>query len=529
MRGWRTYCTGTPYTFSSDERNRRTVAKIIMFIQPQYEISPLKLWSPLQRQLASCGLTKASPQQWIGTIRNLQKKGISATEIEWSGILSWLGDVPESESILYELLEFAAALDDRRPAEPPRPLPPIVHVDELLDFLAAEPPCELVLQRHVSNEYVPQVHYEKQNRPAKLPPAVAVKGRREVRLLHYRDRSFGICIWLHVEVDQGLFGRHHYWSLSVPHGSKKIASHPVAHRFSTRQEAFAYGRALVGRMAQRLAKDGFIGRTQALNQFTRYSLPCGDNYSEWLITAPKLVNEYWGEHFDVPNIIAHVRTSERTSAQGTRLLVMEEIQSDWNQALREAIRQSQQDRRTEGGEEVEWDDDIEAPPDNPYLNHWLDAALRMMLLLASHHGFSGLSWLAGMVHAERFPWANAEGLATFYDRFVPSAIEKLAKSWDARVGVALFPTLSRHYRVQKSPREAAWRVLNRKTGEFQGEVFNDADAAENYCRSLEIPVLEEANTLYLTQAIRADIQETGLPCLGAIGKRSVAVPPAPTF
>ena len=67
--------------------------------------------------------------------------------------------------------------------------------------------------------------------------------------------------------------------------------------------------------------------------------------------------------------------------------------------------------------------------------------------------------------------------------------------------------------------------MNRKTGEFLGEIFDDAEEAEKFCRSLEIPVIEEANTLFLTQAMRADIQETGLPCLGAIGKRSVAVSP----
>ena len=120
--------------------------------QAQYEISPLKLWSPLQRQLVTCGLTKASPQQWIGTIRNQQKKGVSAVEIEWSGITRWLGEVPESERVFNELAAFAAALDEKRPPEPAKELLPVVDLDELLDFLAEDSPCALVLQRHVSNE-----------------------------------------------------------------------------------------------------------------------------------------------------------------------------------------------------------------------------------------------------------------------------------------------------------------------------------------------------------------------------------------
>jgi hypothetical protein len=487
--------------------------------QAQYEISSLKLWSPLQRQLATCGLTKASPQQWIGTIRNLQKKGVSAVEIEWSDVMSWLGEVPESEKTLHELLALAAALEGKPPPEPAKQLPPVVHLDELLDFLAAEPACELVLQRHVSNEYVPQVRYEKQLRPAKFPPAVVVNGRREVKVLHYRDRTFGICIWLHVEVDTGLFGRHRYWSLSVPRGRKKLATHPVGRRFASGQEALAYGRALVGRMARRLSQEGFVGQTKALNQFTRYSLPGGDNYTEWLITAPNLTEEYWGEHFDLPHIVAHVRTTERTSPQGARLLVMEEIQSDWNQALRDAIRQSQQPRPADGEIEAEWDDDVEAPPDNPYLNHWLDAALRMMLLLAAKRSFAGVSWLPGKLHAERFPWADAEGLATFYDRIVPATVSKLGRSWDAQVATAQFATLSRTYLVQKVPRKPAWRVVNRKSGAVTGEEFTDADKAEAFRQSIEVQVMEEVGTLYLTDAVRADILANGLPYLGAVGRR----------
>ena len=79
-----------------------------MGIEPieQYETFPVKLWSLLQRQLAGCGLTKGSPQQWIGTIRNLQRKGVSSVEVDWSGILSMLGEETESGQVFDELLAF---------------------------------------------------------------------------------------------------------------------------------------------------------------------------------------------------------------------------------------------------------------------------------------------------------------------------------------------------------------------------------------------------------------------------------------
>lgn len=458
----------------------------------QYELSPLKLWSPLQRLLTASGQTKGTPQQWIGTIRNLQKKGVSAVEIEWANIIPVLEEHPE----------------------------PLLHIDELLAFLTDAPPCELVLQRHITDEYAPLVRYEKQQRPAKLPPTVVRNGRREVCLLHYMDRTFGLCIWLHAEVDAGFFGRHSYWSFSIPHGRKKIAPHQVNRNFASAQEAMAYGRMLVERMGRRLTNAGFVGPIKSVNRFTRYVLPGGEHYTEWLITAPNLLHEYWGPHFDIPNIIAHVRTTERITSQGARLLVLEEIQSDWNQTLREAIKVARSRHPADDADRdmIEWDDDLDPPPFNPYLNHWLEAALRMMLLLVAHQDFAGIAWLPGKFHAERFYWANAgDGLKTFYDRIVPAAVEKLGRSWGARLNEAQFKTLSRRYGVRQVAGKK-WQVMNLGSGLAVGEDFADQDKADAYCRSQEVSVWECVTALYMTDEMRADILNDGLPYIGAVGK-----------
>lgn len=79
-------------------------------------------------------------------------------------------------------------------------------------------------------------------------------------------------------------------------------------------------------------------------------LPGGEKYREHLLTMPK--NEGgeqgpkgWGSvggathdtanfrssHFDEPNILAHVRMNDRTTADGAKALHIEEIQSDWHQ------------------------------------------------------------------------------------------------------------------------------------------------------------------------------------------------------
>lgn len=458
----------------------------------KYEVLPLTLWSQLQRRLASCGLTKGAPEQWIGTINNLQSSGVSAIEIEWCRVEKLLGSSSARS----------------------------VTLGELLKFLTANSPCELVLQRQVTDQYAPFVCYEKQQRPTDLSATKVRNGRRELRLLHYQDRIFGLCIWLHVEMDAGLFGRHRYWSFSVPRGGKKIAKIPINKRFINPQQAMAYGRILIERMVRRLAADGFVGQPRSLNQFEYYVLPGGEEYTEWLITAPNISVEYLGPHFDLPNIIAHVRTTERVSREGKRFLLLEEIQSDWNQQLREVMRESRSRGLPGDAEEdmIDWDE-LDAPPRNPYLNHWLDAALRMMLILAAKRELSGIAWLPGSVHAERFPWANKDGLEAFYDFIVPGAVEKLGRSWGAALNEYSFSTLSRKFKLRWVAKGSKWEVISVQTGQLIGDSFSDRQEAEAFRRSIESQVWESVSSLTLVDEIRKDVVEYGLPRLGAIGNR----------
>ena len=80
-----------------------------------FEIQPVKLWSPLRRRLANCGQTVASVDQWIGTIRNLQKSGVSTTEIEWSCIEAYFDSDDRRRRV--QLSEVLDALDRRHRPE----------------------------------------------------------------------------------------------------------------------------------------------------------------------------------------------------------------------------------------------------------------------------------------------------------------------------------------------------------------------------------------------------------------------------
>ena len=73
-------------------------------------------------------------------------------------------------------------------------------------------------------------------------------------------------------------------------------------------------------------------------QYSQYTLPGGENYREMLLKTPenpamrKFQSSHWkGE----PNVLAHLRLSDRTSPSGEKVLHVEEIQSDWGQQGRE--------------------------------------------------------------------------------------------------------------------------------------------------------------------------------------------------
>jgi len=213
-------------------------------------------------------------------------------------------------------------------------------------------------------------------------------------------------------------------------------------------------------------------------KFASYQLPGGENYRELLLTLPptdttKVVyneqsgvyslysskgqlitstiykdriereKEFWNAnaesfksgHFSEPNIVAHVRFNERTSADGKRTLFIEEIQSDWAQKGREegfggewrvedidahpndrniATFKSQEAAEAAAENYREADDsghrivvieESAGVPSAPYVTKtdaWVSLALKRMVRLAAENGFEQVAWTTGEQQAERY-------------------------------------------------------------------------------------------------------------------------------
>jgi hypothetical protein len=229
-------------------------------------------------------------------------------------------------------------------------------------------------------------------------------------------------------------------------------------------------------------------------KYERYQLPGGDNYREILLTLPKATLDaktfgvgytegsvvkfntraeaeaynqqtyrgganiferdrngdvasyndaanYTSSHFDQPNILAHMRVNDRIDADGKKMLLIEEVQSDWHQAGREKGYQSANSVKAKQAftdysnelankynlnpeqnlsmyatmkgmkpEEVAkydqlqsaWISTKEGVPDAPFKGTWHQLALKRALKYAADNGYDRVGLTTGSQQAERY-------------------------------------------------------------------------------------------------------------------------------
>jgi hypothetical protein len=193
-----------------------------------------------------------------------------------------------------------------------------------------------------------------------------------------------------------------------------------------------------------------------LPKFGQHQLPGGENYRELLLTMPakqlteaearsvlgaasdaklsaadiayasrKNVDEYRSTHFDQPNILAHLRVNDRVDADGKKMLLIEEVQSDWHQAGRDrgyktkqnlenwynqnkleadppfASLNSEQISTIERNRNAGMGGDT-GVPDAPFKDTWYQLALKRAIQHAAENGYDRIGLTTGSRQAERF-------------------------------------------------------------------------------------------------------------------------------
>jgi hypothetical protein len=164
----------------------------------------------------------------------------------------------------------------------------------------------------------------------------------------------------------------------------------------------------------------------------------GENLPEQV--APYRDTTHWDEE-QFENPIAHIRFDERVDPDGKRVLLIDEVQSQWNQTGRREgylsrrmpddqtfndmekeyytirDRLDQENREPTGAETrrmakieselgSDFDPSIPYIPEGPYQNSWQTLALRRMIRYAAENNFDRIEWWDGQPHAER--WGTEE-------------------------------------------------------------------------------------------------------------------------
>jgi len=206
-----------------------------------------------------------------------------------------------------------------------------------------------------------------------------------------------------------------------------------------------------------------------LPKFGSYTLPGGENYRELLLTMPSNrpsmknmsraeynaaveaadragIQDYRSAHFDQPNILAHLRVNDRVDADGKKMLLIEEVQSDWHQAGRDKGYKGQQlgeklsdaeysrgldlQRREINNEVLTQEEKIELEqlrsrmnqsldigrvPDAPFKDTWYQLALKRAIQHAAENGYDRIGLTTGSQQASRFDLSKQLSRVAYQD------------------------------------------------------------------------------------------------------------------
>lgn len=441
------------------------------------ELQPveLPLYSRLRKRVAAAPMAIAPGPSWVEWLRAQVRQGLSAHELAASALEAWLW--PQEQRIPREAV---VARLSRLPTDVQVLLPRLDKPAPLV-FVALEQRCES---------------------PAAAPALPNLLDSCPVMRARNMAYGFHLARW-HVD---DLLGLQEVWRVLDARGRPWRWRQPVSIEspcFVSREAAVEWCESV----AARIAPGRRAGRPAQV-RWSAQRLRSGTDYREWLLTLPAFpFNERFGgrQHFDVDHLLMHMRTSVQGAGE-QRFLLIEELQSDYNQAI------SRIERRR--GKKI---------GDNAFQATWVELGLRVALLIACRQGLAGVATSTGAMHDVIYRQPNA-GRAAFYDDRVARALQKLARALGLASGTTAFtgytqrcivlPVRDAHGPVAAPPQ---WHIAGEGAPTHDRLRFPSREQALRYAQvRLETEVRMEVPVLWMDAAARQKIFAEGLPVLGAV-------------
>lgn len=313
------------------------------------------LHSRLVQRLLAKRAQNLAAFQWALTIRSFTRSGITDDEIEASGVVVRL---LETDGTLTG--EQVARLCDFKPA-----FLSIVPVTKtLLSQLRFVPAGERKF-RSLRRRYRASAH--EQRSTAAFDPSLGYRVDRVTQ--------------------QALWGVDTTWQ-AVDRFGDVVQDRRLQAAFASQRDAQdAAGADARLRMPKQLA----LGKWQG------WAWTGGSEYREWLVTLPHVDESFFTTHFELRNVLLHLRVDVREGATGERILLVQELQSDW-------------------ADESRLDTEVPRPP---FFKEWPRLGLKLALLHAAKQGLDGVAWLMGSQQVERFGGRGRAMLLRLYDHVLP--------------------------------------------------------------------------------------------------------------
>jgi hypothetical protein len=423
--------------------------------KPQAPVSDIGFYSATEQAALNLGRNKGTGQSFINDL--MKAPDVKKEELQFTGLDEFLRD--KTNVTKQEVQDFLANnrvdVQEVRLGDAPPPAPPPVLDAERLNFLEKE---FSQLKEH----------------PIDAPNFGQEKFEELMMLQNIRDNS----------TVESLYSRADS-ATSAAQRAQSRGNKDIAERYFREAE-------MLNSRAEALDLKGLGVPEQVITnptQFDKYTLAGGENYREILLTLPqkpKALPEgfnvdaysvngvtkygvydangqrygsgatkeealqrfsdlhqdkpYQSSHFKEPNILAHMRVNDRVDADGKKMLLVEEIQSDWHQAGREkgynnpkAQNQAQQQidalkeehkRLGKLKEQAKTEEEKSAIaqqrfdlmnqvqelskigqtgiPDAPFKDTWYQLALKRLTKYAADNGYERIGLTTGKQQASRF-------------------------------------------------------------------------------------------------------------------------------
>ncbi len=424
---------------------------------------PERLYSFLRHRVESLKMSKANAQQWRNTLQNLSNVGVQREELEWSGILDFLDSLPQGTSV-----DKAVILDT-------------------IDFRAIRPRLthEFVCAQGCHLPFV-EVAQKLAGYELQLAGLAVKDNDLGVIRLSSEQPSYKVGrIWPKGRIGSRALAS--TWFALGPYGEAihdgTLRKHTL---FDTQEKAIEAARH--NALRNNRARCDLI----ASANYDYMTLFGGNQYREWLVTLPDYIHTHFTGHYMERNVLAHIRTKNRETQNGERVLFIEELQSDWHQALA---------RRQARG----------VIPRAPFRKEWASLALKLMVMHAINEGLDGIAWADGTVQEMRYD-RSLPPLRRLYDKTMVDFLNALAKPWDIRVGHGRFDTRSPWLHAVR--RHNVWRVEGGK-GKFSTRARYTKDEAMRLIERHSKAVTLSLPMLIFSDDMREHIRTKGLALFGS--------------